>query len=72
MYRFNFTRNIVVESFSFLVAYRVKLQHEIEKHEKEINFFTSPMRDIVIESLEEKKKELEKLEDLIENYRNEF
>lgn len=70
--KFEFTRNIVVESFSFLVAYQVVLEAEVVRAEKDISFFPEPFKSDCRAYFEGKKEQLEKLNDLIKNYRNEF
>lgn len=60
----------LVQAFQYLVAYQVVLEDRIERNKKELHFFDSAFRESVEASLKDTEKELIKLNELINNWRD--
>lgn len=72
MYKFELTRNVALEAIPFLVSYSEVLKSKINRLEKEISFFPELFREELSEQIEERRKELEDLQNLLKHYRDEF
>ena len=60
----------LIQAFQYLAAYQVVLEDRIERNKKELHFFAVSFRESVEASLKDTEKELIKLNELINNWRD--
>jgi len=60
----------LVDAFQYLVSYQVVLEGRIERYKRDVHFFDDDFRELVEASLKDTEKELIKLNELINNWRD--
>ena len=60
----------LVDAFQYLVSYQVVLEDRIERYKRDLHFFDDDFRELVEASLKDTEKELIKLNELINNWRD--